>query len=73
MNLGIEYRLGDVSLRAGYRGETGDNFALKSQSGGEQALYGLTGGLGFQKGSWKLDYAVAQSAAEYKPGFFVTG
>jgi hypothetical protein len=64
-SMGVEYNLKSVSLRAGYRGEGGENLAKKSQKGGEQALGGLTGGIGVEINSWRLDYAVSQTAAEF--------
>jgi hypothetical protein len=64
VNGGLEYKLGPLSLRAGYRNESGTNLALKAQKGG-MLMDGITGGLGFQRAAWKLDYAIAQNAAEY--------
>jgi hypothetical protein len=65
MDLGVEYRLGPIALRAGYRGDTGTNLALDSQKSGNKALGGITGGIGIKRENWRVDYATGQSAAEY--------
>ena len=65
MDLGVEYRLGPIALRAGYRGDTGTNLALDAQKSGDKALGGITGGLGIKRENWRVDYAAGQSAAEY--------
>lgn len=64
-NLGVEHRLGPVSLRAGYRRETGDNLALRAQGTWHRILNGITGGLGLRQENWTLDYAVAPTSVEY--------
>jgi hypothetical protein len=66
IGLGMEYGLGPVSLRAGYRAEgNGTNLALKSQSNATKLMNGFTAGMGLKLGSVGFDYAVAQSAAEW--------
>jgi hypothetical protein len=64
-NVGLEYGLGKASLRVGYRSGGGEDLAKKSRKGSEQALGGLTGGIGLQVNDWRLDYAVSQAAVEY--------
>ena len=66
MDMGVEYRLGPIALRAGYRGDTGKNLAVSSQSTENQALAGVTGGIGIKRENWRIDYAAGQSAAEYQ-------
>jgi hypothetical protein len=65
-DMGLEFRLGPIALRAGYRGDTGKNLALSSQNTQNQALAGVTGGIGIKRENWRVDYAVGQSAAEYQ-------
>ena len=66
MDMGVEYRLGPIALRGGYRGDTGKDLALSSQSTQNQALAVVTGGIGIKREYWRVDYAVGQSAAEYQ-------
>lgn len=64
-SLGVDYRLGPVSVRMGYRSAPGTNLAMKSQKGGAQALDGVTGGIGIAFKSLQVDYSVSQTAVEY--------
>lgn len=63
--VGMEYRLGPVSFRAGYLivDQAGD-LARSGQKGGP-VMGGLSGGLGMRLGAARFDYALSQQASDY--------
>ena len=64
-SLGMEYEISVLTLRMGYKGDTTSNLALKSHTGGYQAMSGLAMGVGVKVGDFKVDYAVNTAAAEW--------
>lgn len=65
--MGLEYSLRTVNLRVGYR-SGGSSLARRAQKSSEQALGGLTGGIGISVKNFRIDYAVSQAAVEWGMG-----
>lgn len=67
MSLGVEYGMGPLALRAGYRGakQNGEDFALRNANKVGKVLNGFSTGLGFRMRSVRMDYALGQDAAEF--------
>ena len=66
-SLGLEYGMGPVSLRAGYRTESGSgsNLASQNQNGFMKLFQNLTTGLGLNIGRARMDYALSQDIPEF--------
>jgi hypothetical protein len=67
--LGAEYKIKELSLRGGYRFE--ESPYKNGKTLGD--LTGFSGGLGYNFGYFKLDFAYSYSQRKSQEGFFTTG
>ena len=66
MSLGAETNLGPVSLRAGFRSDSGigSSSSVGSQGGAAGIMSGFTTGMGLHFGAFRLDYALGQDVQD---------
>ena len=69
LRIGAEYKIEKWSLRGGYNFE--ESPYKNSEAIGD--LYGITGGLGYNFGDFKIDLAYAYSKRNYQNQFFTQG